>query len=540
MCLTHHPRADRNMNLVRLEDRDGLKYALPPTTGGICQASLEIASKVYSSSYVSYVADSYKRAPMDEATALEDFFEMNKFSSEILYDFSSPEAKYVTQQVIDTNFNWSHAVYPRHWYHGLEYDWNLGSSAEEPFRRLNDGLSHQKRDHVVQLFNDQPIHSEYNKIWEHRIKHDSKALETVKIYDININARSHLTTVDDKSKIRAVYGYPFPHLALEAMFYKEFFDILKESDSHIAYGCETLRGGMHVVNGMLTKGRIYICIDWKKWDKSVRISLTKHIFNNVILPQIDLNWYAHQDGYGYRRVKSDLKKAWDRMVWNFCYGPIATPSGERYMRSYSGIPSGSLWTQLLGSFANVFVIYATLLSLGLLHLLENILVLGDDGLLVLHLSDDDSDEFIKRFADEAYKLFGVEINVEKTTVTRNPNKVKFLGYSNNHGSPIRPEEELVAKFLYPERQPNDWPRMKGRSIGLAWASCGAHPRMYQLVSEAHRFTRKEANFADVEYLQRITPGLDLTFVPDVWTSTKMLSTPAYVRVVPQMNIKRMG
>lgn len=81
-----------------------------------------------------------------------------------------------------------------------------------------------------------------------------------------------------------------------------------------------------------------------------------------------------------------------------------------------GIPSGSVWTSLLGSIANYVMIHETLESLGFITDEFKIIVYGDDHIILFNEDLDDS--FIPTFHNQAEKLFGLRGSTEETYISR--------------------------------------------------------------------------------------------------------------------------
>lgn len=421
-------------------------------------------------------------------------------------------------------------VNPMHFNDTITCPWNLSSGAEEPFRRMMQNQSHRKRDVIAELYD---LNRKPNfKTWEHDIKkrfdkHKGN-LECVKVYDILMNARSHIILKGEENKLRAVYGYPFPNLAVEMQFFHPIMEAIKKIESHIAFGCETLNGGMHTVNGMLLRDHLYLCIDWKKFDKSVRTWLIREAFK-LIKSKIDFSHYraCPERGHPRRRVESDLENLFDYMVEFFCHGPICEPDGSRWKRLFAGIPSGSQFTQLIDSIVNLIVIISTLVEMVGIEAVKNILVLGDDSVTVIKTLMNEN-EFLEEFSQIAQDKFGMEVNITKSASTRNPDEVNFLGYQNRNGNPVRDMKELHARFILPEGDPTAYSKILGRSIGHAWASCGIDTRMFDVVAHVADFVTPHnvvPDYGELAYLDRVIEEVDLKWLPNQWLVRSKLRSP---------------
>jgi hypothetical protein len=530
------------MNLQRLADSTLPNFSVAGTTGAFCPASREVAEKVFGASFTSDLVNKFRRSVITKERVIVDMREYDSFSSDIAWDPETQDALIAAESLKANNLKFApKSLLPHHFMDGEDFDWNLAASAEEPFRRdpQHAGFPHKKRDFKGHIFNrseELPFRN-YNKLFEHSIKHSSAPFKTVPVYDILTNARSHLVNSDSDDKVRAVYGYPFPNLAIEVQFYRSFFNAIRHSESHIAYGCETLRGGMHTVNHMAASGNVFVCLDWKKFDKSVRIRLLKYVFKEFVRPYFDMDWYAAHGGRPSNRVKSDLDRLFTYMVDFFCHGPICDPDGRRYQRTVAGIPSGSQWTQVIDSLVNLYVITYILVKRFGQDAVKNMVVLGDDGFISLKTELPES-EILEIIAEEALATFGMILNVEKTVVTRNRNEIVFLSYRNWNGWPVRDVDELVARFVFPERDPNDWAKMKARSIGIAWASCCIDSRFYDLVKQASstKYGDKPPDFTgQLNYLLRSSDSPELFMsVPTQPQCLRHLSNIGLCRKIPSI------
>lgn len=121
------------------------------------------------------------------------------------------------------------------------------------------------------------------------------------------------------------------------------------------------------------------------------------------------------------------------------------PSGERFKKK-GGVPSGSMFTNIIDSIVNVTVMrYVLYHTTG--HFPAAEMYLGDDSSItgegIINLEN---------IGKVALEKFGMVVHPEKSYLTTNPTNVQFLGYFNRYGLPYKGHFYLLAFFMYPERE----------------------------------------------------------------------------------------
>lgn len=116
--------------------------------------------------------------------------------------------------------------------------------------------------------------------------------------------RSHTCDIGE-TKVRAVWGYPATVTFGEAVFALpliEAYKTMSESVRPIAYGFETLTGGMKkITNRFLGSGKYYVGLDFTKFDKSVPDWIIDIAFDIVML-NIDFTYYKDHGVADARRM----------------------------------------------------------------------------------------------------------------------------------------------------------------------------------------------------------------------------------------------
>lgn len=288
----------------------------------------------------------------------------------------------------------------------------------------------------------------------HRIKNG----ESINAPDCCAFVRSHLAEPPE-AKVRAVWGYPMTLTMGEAVFAVPLIEAYQKHLSPIAYGYETAVGGTRRLVTEMQGAGYYGAIDFSSFDKTVPACLIDAAFD-ILESNLDFVNYRH---HGIADARKTVLM-FDYIKDYFIRTPIRLCNGERY-RKFSGVASGSYFTQLIDSVVNyILITWMCLEVLG--DLPSYIKVLGDDSIFRVsrHFCLDD-------FADLAESI-GMKINVAKSVVSRNPSNLTFLGYQLNDGTPSKPFERWMAALLYPEYPDRAWDDVASRALGLLYANLG--------------------------------------------------------------------
>lgn len=270
-------------------------------------------------------------------------------------------------------------------------------------------------------------------------------------------ARSHISKIGD-NKVRPVWAYPLHVLCEEARYAVPLTRLMKNQDimQHSAYGMEMMKGGMTWLNHQLKRAKAdgagkFLCADFSAFDASIPAWLIRDIFK-IIAEKFNM------DAADQRKYK--------RIVNYFINTPIRNMDGRRFEKDH-GIPSGTMFTNIMGTCVNFVMMHFTLpLVAGDIKFLN---CFGDDSITAL------TDKSVINVADlsSAFRAaFGVELNVKKSYWTASLTNIHYLGYYNYHGDPHKPTAELVASMMYPQYFKDDWGYCIARAVGCALASCG--------------------------------------------------------------------
>jgi hypothetical protein len=118
-------------------------------------------------------------------------------------------------------------------------------------------------------------------------------------------------------------------------------------------------------------------------------------------------------------------------------------SGDGVIYSDKGVPSGSMFTQIIDSICNILMIKTYLLSKGLKG---HMIVMGDDNLLYTDKAVDKED-----ISSYLRLNFGTSVNPSKTDSGTRMDSPKFLSREWRKDGQWRHPNVLLSRMLYPER-----------------------------------------------------------------------------------------
>lgn len=235
-----------------------------------------------------------------------------------------------------------------------------------------------------------------------------------------------------------------------------------------------------IIHGNHVKYPYFTSIDYSSYDQTISSWLIEDAFN-VIKSAFKLNDRDEQ--------------LWNIMVHDFIHKQFVV--GEGVVESNRGIPSGSMWTQIIGSLINCIIMRTFMLSKNLKGFM---IAMGDDNAAFFNqeVSLDEISTYI-------IKNFGMIIKTDdKSNVGGRNDEVKFLSrYWTDFGTWRHPHQ-LISRILYSERI--RWYNSEVTPYHVIYAFILTYRRgMEQLIDVPrfmidHPFTRAALKKVDSHYL----------------------------------------
>lgn len=292
----------------------------------------------------------------------------------------------------------------------------------------------------------------------------------IKFPDCAAFARSHIGSYD-VNKVRPVWAYPLLAILGEGTF---ALPIIKELTSqkighHTAYGMEMMKGGMTWINNEALNyrrqnpGSQYLMTDYSSFDSTVPSWIIRDCFS-ILEQKID---FESTDNPQHHR------NLFKQVVDYFINTTVRNTDGRRFQKDH-GIPSGSMFTNIIGTMVNYIVSKVTLrYKCGVYTDFE--VYFGDDALIGLPstviINLEDIRDFVKKY-------FGMRVNSNKSYTTTNHLNIHFLGYYNDYGTPKKLDRELFASMLMPQYLKDEWSYTVSRALGCLLASGGSNSNVF--------------------------------------------------------------
>jgi len=308
----------------------------------------------------------------------------------------------------------------------------------------------------------------------------------------------------EKDKIRPVWGYPTDVIVEEGRFFYPFIHHVLgiTSDHCYAGGLEMATGGMGYIEQVVQKSfnklaHKFVMLDWSSFDTRVPSWLIRDVFD-MLSEFYDFEHVQDSEGKIWHVNPVQSRRRWNKLVSYFINTPIRLSDGSRFRKS-SGVPSGSMWTNMIDTLANATVCrFVSFHCTGSFPIHD--IYMGDDGNLLCggHVNLED-------WARLAYEVFGFVLSVNKSWTTVNPDNVHFLGFFNRNGLPKRSNDFLVASFIYPERTVRDPIETCSRAVGQLFSCLDSRlaARWLEVVEDV--LTYHGLTTLDVEEFMRQNP-----------------------------------
>lgn len=231
-------------------------------------------------------------------------------------------------------------------------------------------------------------------------------------------------TGDCKHKTRLISMIDMMVIFAELKFSYPLQQAMKFYDSYA--GGKSNREISSIISNDRYNYNYFISLDYSSFDQSISKWLIYDAFDII-----QSAFIGEFDEELYNVIKND-----------FIYKNFIMADGVYFAEK--GVPSGSMFTQIVDSVVNLLMVHTYLNSI---KNQGHMIVMGDDNLL--YTMDRVEPSLIKSYIE---KNFGIEINEDKTSFGLKSDDPEFLSrYWRNNGE-YRSIPVVISKMLYPERK----------------------------------------------------------------------------------------
>lgn len=234
------------------------------------------------------------------------------------------------------------------------------------------------------------------------------------------------------TETRIVWMFPFSMTLIESMYFQPLQEAIMRSNTPWAGAMRKLNLACRL-NEVINQSHKISLLDYSGFDGSIPARLISMAFN-ILEDNFEMNDYD--------------KDAWELIKRYFITTPIVAPDGMLYTGKRHGVPSGSMFTQLIDSVVNALAI--TYVSLVTRCRVTRFYVLGDDSVIGWKLNAPSLDQIADIMLD-----LGITVNAKKSkelsTEHLSLDGLHFLGHTWNNLMPDRPIDEVMKRLVTPER-----------------------------------------------------------------------------------------
>lgn len=264
----------------------------------------------------------------------------------------------------------------------------------------------------------------------------------------------------DTEKTRLIWGYPAHHAFAEGVFAMPFINFFKENQTPYTIWAKLYRGDFKKIMGSRRAENIWLGLDFSSFDAHVPAWLIRDAFK-ILEECIDFESYEH---WGKPTDPSALRRLWREIVNYFINTPIQIDK-DVYKKTH-GIPSGSYFTQIIGTLCNAIMCNYVIES-------RQQYFHGDDSLLEVSGVD------LPSVAAQFKHLFGAIVNPAKCELSPHPT---YLGFRDDNGKPGTDAVKLFNQAAFPSARDRCIQDAVMRVYGLQLACFGVNQE-FMLESE---------------------------------------------------------
>ncbi len=234
-------------------------------------------------------------------------------------------------------------------------------------------------------------------------------------------------------KHRNIWGEAFHNILIEGLSAVPLMEAYQQGEYPIVTGLHIYKRLPEII-ALKLKGEegpsFGVGPDFKRFDSSLQRWIMNDAFD-ILEENVTFPTFYEKAAFEYSR-------------YYFTYRPIVMPDGRMWAKQL-GLPSGSYFTQLIGSIANHIAI--TFLQLKAHNRVFKTYILGDDS--IFGIPPNHGEPNLQYYA-EILSRIGLTLNTEKSIVTTTPIELKFLGHTARHTRVKREDAELIALSLFSE------------------------------------------------------------------------------------------
>lgn len=235
-----------------------------------------------------------------------------------------------------------------------------------------------------------------------------------------------------KKKVRLVSMIDTWQIMAELMFAKPIQQYLSQ--------CKWYAGGKddatisNIVANFKRNFPFSITIDYTSFDQTISAWLIHHAFDIMECAFPNL---SDEDKELFRVIRMDF------------IHKVFLDGHLKLRESHKGVPSGSMFTQIVDSIVNRIMIEAYMKHKGIEHF--EMIIMGDDNLIFT--GEEIDSDYLEKFLDD---VFGVICNADKMSSAkhREGESPEFLSRTWTPQGVYREPHELLSKICYPEKRRN--------------------------------------------------------------------------------------
>lgn len=246
--------------------------------------------------------------------------------------------------------------------------------------------------------------------------------------------RTQLSQVKVKSKVRNVWGEAFHYVLLEGLFADRFIEYFSSIESFYFIGRDPLLAVPALIEEILSECDYVYMFDWSAFDSSVQEWEIRFAF---LLLESLLTFPSNVEA-----------QVWRFIIELFIYRKIAGPDQVLYLKT-QGIPSGSCFTNIIGSITNYVRIQYMFKKLT--NEFATVFTHGDDSLA--GVKTDQYTTFDKLAA--VSEPLGWHISTLKSEVSMTAEATSFLSRTVREKQNARDALVCLRMLMFPEYEVKD-------------------------------------------------------------------------------------